>query len=400
MAKQNKAIKFKVTNKSPLTQKKKTEYFLLGDFSFKEFEAFEGTNVIEGLLENVLVLGIAITLLCQVSVMRKFNNYPHNVDTTDTFKTWKARVFRTDIALGVILAAAARKSIQFYENGDDPDAISNILIMELDSWQGSRTYIKNLTSKNAPRWRQGYASRLQGIVNSCPSNNIEIFGLSEETTLKLKLKDIPALLGIDKMKSAPKLGKAVEILKEILFEEGDITLNEPTFTNATNYCPLEMELRESWGTDKYTRINSEGPSTDKPSTGRVLESTLSKYLNPLELAVYNNSVATGNRKKMNQMIDRAIERSQPTGQTLTVDPNTQESNIKGLPDPDVKNFTDEKGDNQAPEVEDSTGSEPTETTSEVDTFVAPLITETEIVNLSVIPPSTQIRRRSRGASND
>lgn len=284
---------FKITSSIIKSKSAKHSNFIIGEFALNKIQVLNVIDSYDTVELMACSLAVVIALLCQVSAARAASEYEGNVDTSDTFKFWKSRFFKTDNTLVPMVCLATAASISYSE--PDPQVLENEIIADVDGYRGNLPYIKNLNAKNYRRWRAGLVARLLGWINSCPATNISIFGLDSKTVDTLSIQQVINSIGFS---NPPSAQKVAEHIISVVSDEGEshLLFNEPPISEASNCTAIENELLQ-YGLE-ITRAPKPSSATPKPFAGEFTRSVLEAHLTPLEMQVYDNAVAIGNPSRI------------------------------------------------------------------------------------------------------
>jgi len=288
--------------------KKKTKYrnMTVGEYEIKLIEAFKGIEAYDTLVLMACGLAVVIALLSQVATIRHESAFRRNIDTTDTFRFWKARFFRVDATLYTVAAMAISASLS-YSTASNFDQLEMELIATADAFTRHVPFIKSLNEKNYGRWRDGVISRLLGIINSCPATNIALFNFDPAQIAKMDTQQVIKFLGFS---NPPEPETVLRYIASVIFSEGspkDITFDETPLSQESSMSIIERELSAVMGI-AFDRVPTEYDATAFNGSSTKLNviprKTMEQYLSPLEMVIYQNAISTNNRTKVRALEDK------------------------------------------------------------------------------------------------
>jgi len=284
---------FKKTSKNMKPKASDTRGFKIDNFGFSEIAIFKDglmADVYQELCLMACATALVITMLCQIAMIRIKSGFVGNIDTTDTFKFWKARFYKTEDTLYVLAVGAVIKPVSY---SDDSVSTEDELVALTQTFRNLRPYINTCTSRNVGRWREGFISRQFGLINSCPVTKPEIFGIDPERVINMKIEDVLGMISLPDSMVTPEL-----VIDRIISTIGSETVNlsEPGLTQGETDSAIEKQIAAANGGNWYIRTGKDDGTMGPPASGEFTLEQITEHLTSLEFAKYKHAVSVGNRK--------------------------------------------------------------------------------------------------------
>jgi hypothetical protein len=289
---------------------KNSSSFRIGKFLMgSEFGFFMDFNLPELYIQSLVAI-FGIFILCQIRALYP-NLKPTDVDRLPSFRFYKKK----------LLSGSAGRIFAFALVMSNPDV--QLALPEIDNMQewvssvlalylGNEKKLQSVNEKNVIEYIYGEMSRIQGLINSTPSNNHALLGLNEDVsswTPQDVISRIPFFASssfsneLERVFDAIRLAVGVDLTSSDEHPEGiRVTITEPplvgthTVNGSTlieNYLFGDNLVRSGNPSSKSSFLNKE------PSKVYKSELALS-YLNVLE----NKKYAAAIYLKRNDVISK------------------------------------------------------------------------------------------------
>lgn len=290
--------------------------FVVGEYNLKNIGIFSELILYKQALLMVCAWAVTIVLLCQIRALRP-DTGAQVVDVSPSFKFYK-KIITGQVGQAVGTLIVAYDAILYLDS--DPDKLNTQLVNLLDNNTGTAKYIERVTKDNWTLYILGGVARFIGLGNSCPCSNYKVFGI--ENPLGLKIQDILDLIDVPNKPSV----EDVTIFLQNKFYDVDsgvrtgITFDENEIGDK-GHAPLELEI---FGPDKVPSrvISLKSRSSVLGADGSIPGNAISRddlkaHLSPIELVRYDQAARAGEKKLLQGLNQKVIDKIKAAEQKLT-----------------------------------------------------------------------------------
>lgn len=166
----------------------KGSQFQIGPYSIGEqFELFKSLEQPEATYIQCASAIIIICMLCQIRSL-KLSSKPTQVDQLPCFRFYK-RTFISGTPGTIFAMCLALSNPEVITVLPDDLDINAWCMSVIDCFQGNEKRPQSVNSGNVTMYVSGEMSRILELMNSCPSNNIALFGLDQCSIASYSIAD-------------------------------------------------------------------------------------------------------------------------------------------------------------------------------------------------------------------